>query len=527
MALRRGTLWLGLAGFDSEGEFHRGGLVAMDSVTGRARWVLHARLDRATVNAIAVDSAGMWLAVSTPGEYGDGNGGLLRYEPERASPAARWTFVSARQGHIADDVVFDVVTEHGLTVVVTRTGLAVRTSDGAWDRRFYRLRAAGDSIVTELETNGPDEFSNDSVLRLLAVRALNSPNAAKIVAGLQRVNTQSYDWSYGLHGDSGAALLVKANVLPALLDAVRRAPARVANVVYTAIGMSGDPLGVAALRPILARQTDTAEDSSRVAEIAVALARLSDPRGIQWVLENFDRQLNSDAIVEAARLAARSGDMMALRRIAIVLSTRRVLPFDSPDQQAVTSETLSPTIAVDLVKTLFAFTGEAPWTSLGFALSKNPSLRASILMASDSVEASSQAGAQFLLRETLTALSVDDSSTAVAARKASVLARDPRTVQALVRLIQRGAPAYVYANAVACLVSLTGQSSAPYIASIPDANTAPRAGKFWVDWLIRQSGHIPLVSYAEGMQAATTWYLAGTSASLAPRPTRRSGSRRP
>jgi len=171
VAESHGIAWLGLGGGYSEGEGGRGGLIALDSATGTARWITQPALDSTSVTSLVADSLGLWLGVVKPGEYGPYGGHVLRYEPPHAGVAARWSRVTSRAGQLPGDVVLAVAAADAVVAVATADGLAVRTSDGRWIRRFYHLAVAGDSVVSALVTTGPDDLSDPRVSRLIALLA--------------------------------------------------------------------------------------------------------------------------------------------------------------------------------------------------------------------------------------------------------------------------------------------------------------------------------------------------------------------
>lgn len=505
LAARRGALWLGLAGSYAEGTDERGGLVALDSATGSARWLTHASLDEMTINAMVSDSAGLWLATSQPAEYGDGDGGLVRYEPEKPL-AARFSMISAKSGAIPDDIVLDLGAGGGLLAVVTKYGLAVRESDGRWDRRFYRLKAVGDSIVTDLDVSGPDRLEDARVAKLLAVQRLRLPNMGAVATALEGVSVPQNLADLTFASDDFAKVLSHPTIAPLMLNAARLAPDSVDPLVFTAIGLSRATTAVPFLRTQLLRvSAETAADPSRSAEIAVALARLGDQRGQQWIEANVERQTNAPGLRAAAVHAVRGGSVTAQRRITTLMATTRVLPADLGGESVYADGSMDVTLATNLFQTLFSARPDVPWSAIDLALTRNPALRYAFIVSADSAEDASPVGRQLLIRETLAAFRETDSTTALAVRFAPFRARDPRVIGALMEMIERGVPGVLYASAIRSLVGLTGLANAPYIAPIPDRVTAPRAGRFWVDWRATQRGTLPLASLEAGRRAMREW----------------------
>ncbi len=392
-AARGGTAWLGLAGFASEGEAERGGLVALDSATGGLRRVTHRWLDEATVTALTADSTGLWIGTMHHGEYGDyGRSGLVRYEPARGA-AARWTRVTAADGSLPGDLVRSVAAQDGIVAVATDGGLAVRGPDGRWTRRYWRLTLSGDSIVHTLAADGPEDPGGPRALRFLFVRDLHVPNPGAVLAGLGRDDAAAgavpaANPNAGPNDDADAA--ARALATPALLapltDAVRRDARAVDPVVLTAVGLLRARDAASALRALLERPTPEPE---RAREAAVALARVGDPIGTRWIRARLAAEPAGDAVsfadprVDAARMAARIRDVGSLPLLASLLA-RDVLPPGVGEQRAVGPQPLAYETGAGLMTALLAYRTPEARRLAAHVVTTRPLLRAAFLAGLDS-----------------------------------------------------------------------------------------------------------------------------------------------
>jgi hypothetical protein len=507
---RGAVLWLGLQGYSTEGEEERGGLVALDSTTGTARWMTHRWLDAATVTAIAPDSAGLWIGTAHQGEYGVyGNTGLVRHEPAAGTRPARWSRVTAAQGALPDDLVHAVAANAGFVAVATSAGLAVRGSDGRWVRRFWHLAMSGDSIVHELALEGPEDPGSARALRFLTVQSLRVPNAGAVLAALERDSIALYEGVDMASEGPGMDRVAPALAVPALAgplsDAVRRGAGQVSPIVITAVGLLGAPGVTEALRPVLARPD---EEGVRTREAAVALARLGDPAGSRWIRARLaaepgeDHMPFADPRVTAAISAARAQDHGGLPLIVALLG-REILPPGVGGRNDHGPQPINHETGAGLLTALTAYGTPQAWRAAVAAVRARPVLRVAFLAAAsdDSAATSDPMVREAIVRETIAALGETGDGPTIAIRAAVSVARDARVVDALVARLRQGLPAHDYREAIVALVNLTGRHDAPYLDFQFERTTADRAGQFWLRWLGQRGPGVAPVTPDVGREA--------------------------
>ena len=114
-------LWFGKTFYDGEGQSGVGGFGYFDAV--ERRFWLFAAPETAdwSVSAILVEPEAVWLALASRGEYGDNNGGLVRFDRQ----AERY------QRYDSSDIVRSVVRVGDHLVAATDNGITIIPSDGA------------------------------------------------------------------------------------------------------------------------------------------------------------------------------------------------------------------------------------------------------------------------------------------------------------------------------------------------------------------------------------------------------------
>jgi hypothetical protein len=523
-----GTLWMGLAGYNSEGEALRGGLVAVGAGGAAVRYVTHRWLDDATVTGIAVDTGGLWVGTKRPGEYGDyGGPGLVRYQPARAlGGAGRWTRVTAASGALADDLVQAVGAGDGVVAVASDAGLAVRGADGRWARRYWRLALAGDTIAHELSAAGPEDATGPRALRFLAVQALHVPNPGAFLAALERADLTATVTGYGDAADMPTVLATPALAAP-LAEAVRLGAATVDPAVLAAVGRlaarADRPPAITAaalgppLRALLAGRTP---HDDRAVEAAVTLAHLGDAAAGRWLRaaiasEPAEQVLAGDVRAVAAAAAARAGDAASIPLVVALLG-RDIFPDGVGGSNGSGPAPLSYDTGTALLLALTAHGTAEAWQAATAAVRARPVLRAAYLSAAtreaDSLLARTPALRDAVVRETIAGLAEGGDAQRAALGTAMTVARHARVVDALVRQLQRGLPAEQFRTAAATLVHLTGRADAPYLgyADVPP-DRARQAAVYWSRWAAGRAPDFTPVAAAVGDTAVDRWTARGSA----------------
>jgi hypothetical protein len=112
-------IWFGKTFYDSEGYSGVGGFGYFDTTDGQYHLFSLPEVADFSISALRVEHDAVWLGLCTRGEYGDGSGGILRYDRET---------YALRKYNLAD-IAFSIVVFGDRVIAGTDRGIAVMQAD--------------------------------------------------------------------------------------------------------------------------------------------------------------------------------------------------------------------------------------------------------------------------------------------------------------------------------------------------------------------------------------------------------------
>ncbi len=499
-AIRDDVLWVGLAGWSSEGMSETGGLVRHDLRAHTSRMVAYPLLETATITALAVDGDALWIGTEHPAEYGSyGDAGLLRFEPA----SGHWRRWATGNAPLPGDLIRLVAVAAGHVYVATGDGLAVfEPEHDRWSVRWFDLGLDGDSIVHRLAEHRPErEREGELEADLLLMESLGVVRRAAFVDSLAGARADRTT------PDRADDPLARRALVPFLLDALRPdVPGR--SAAAAALAALGDGRAIPRLRTALAADDSAADANARdgiprayvvesaTVDVAAALARLGAPEGVRWLRARAAEAIGAsssdpDAWLPPATLEAVRA-LGTVRDTASIPVRLRMLGIPSLRDAAAQSLADHGTLPV--------------WRRMVAHAAADTGAVATVLRVADSSAVRDSSVRASIGTLAVAALRDADAMTRAAAVRVAVLTRDARAVPVLISLVADDDAADTDLHLLSeALVRLTGEHQAP-VPVWSDEGSAPRVARFWQAWWsARGAGPFVPVPAPVGAAAHDRW----------------------